>query len=278
MDLLIIIITSALLIPLVIFTSGLVRIVLSLLFVLFFPGYTLMAALFPRKIDLEVITRLTLSLGTSIALVVFLLLLLNLTPWGLQLYPMTAVLFLFTGITAVIAWLRRKRFTPDQRFDPTLNLKSATISRFWTDKSYIDRALSALLAVAIIVVIGTLGFVIARPIAGEDFTEFYLLDLEKKVEYYPSELAVGEAGEVIVGIINREGETTVYNVEIVLDGEKTDDIGPINLGQAEKWEQGVTFTPTRDGLDQKVEFLLYKDNLELYQTLHLWIDVSGDAI
>ena len=39
MDLLIIIITSALLIPLAIFTSGLVRIVIGLLFVLFFPGY-----------------------------------------------------------------------------------------------------------------------------------------------------------------------------------------------------------------------------------------------
>ena len=69
-----------------------------------------------------------------------------------------------------------------------------------------------------------------------------------------------------------------YNVEIVLDGEKTDDIGPINLEQAEKWEQGVTFTPTRDGPDQKVEFLLYKDSRQLYQTLHLWIDVNGDVI
>jgi uncharacterized membrane protein len=204
---------------------------------------------------------------------VLLLLLLNSTPWGLQLYPIVVVLFLFTGTTAVIAWLRRRKFVPEERFEPTLNLKSATIFRFWTERRHLDRALSALLGVAIIGVIGTLGFVIARPIAGENFTEFYLLDLDKKVEYYPSELAVGEAGEVIVGIINREGEATVYNVEIMLDGEKTDDIGPINLGQAEKWEQELTFTPTRDGPDQKVEFLLYKDNHQLYRTLHLWIDV-----
>ena len=51
MDLLIIIIASVLLIPLVIFTSGPVRIVIGLLFVLFFPGYTLMTALFPQKGD-----------------------------------------------------------------------------------------------------------------------------------------------------------------------------------------------------------------------------------
>ena len=278
MDLLIIIITSALLIPLVIFTSGLVRIVIGLLFVLFFPGYTLMAALFPRKTDLEVITRLALSVGTSIALVVLLLLLLNFTPWGLQLYPIIVVLFLFTGTTAVIAWLRRKRFASEERFDPTLNLKSATIFRFWTERRHLGRALVVILTLAIIGTIGTLGFVIATPKAGDNYTEFYLLDLDKKATYYPSELAVGEEGEVIVGIINREGETTVYNVEIVLDGEKTDDIGPISLGQAEKWERGVAFTPTRDGPDQKVEFLLYKDSRELYQALHLWIDVSGDVI
>jgi len=278
MDLLFIIITSVLLVPLAILTGGLVRIVLGLLFVLFFPGYTLMAALFPRKTDLEIITRLAISLGTSVALAGLLLLLLNFTPWGLQLYPIIVVLFLFTGTAAVIAWLRRKRFAPKERFDPTLNLKLATIFRFWTERKHLERALIVILALAIIGTIGTLGFVIAAPKAGDPYTEFYLLDLDKKADYYPSELAVGEDGKVIVGIINREGEATVYNIEIVFDGEKTDDIGPINLGQEEKWEQGVTFTPTRDGPDQKVEFLLYKDSRQLYQELHLWIDVSGDVI
>lgn len=47
--------------------------------------------------------------------------------------------------------------------------------------------------------------------------------------------------------------------------------------KAEKWEQRVSFTPTRDEPDQKVEFLLYKDNRQLYQSLHLWIDIKGDA-
>jgi uncharacterized membrane protein len=278
MELLLIIIASALLIPLAIFTDGPVRIVLGLLFVLFFPGYTLMAALFPRKTGLETITRLALSVGTSIALVVIFLLLLNATPWGIQLYPNLAVLFLFTVAMAVIAWRRRRSFAPGERFDPAANFKPSVLARFWNEKGYLDQALSTFLVLAIIGVIGTLGFVIAKPMAGGNFTEFYLLDTERKADYYPSELAIGEEGEVIIGIVNREDGTEVYNVEIVLDGEKTSEIGPINLAQEEKWEQEVSFTPARAGPGQKVEFRLYKESRQLYRTLQLWIDVNGETI
>ena len=273
MDLIIIFITSLLLIPLAVFTDGLVRIVLGLLIVLFFPGYTLMAVLFPRKTGMEVITRLALSVATSIVLLVVFLLILDATPWGIQLYPTLIFLVLFTGTAAVIAWWRRKRFDPEECFNPAFS-KLAGLSRFWTEKNRLDRALSGLLAVTIIGVIGTLSFVVASPMAGENYTEFYLLDLEYKVEYYPGELALGEEGEIIIGIVNREHETTIYSVEIVLDGEKLNEMGPINLEQEETWEQGITFTPTRAGTAQKVEFLLYKDNRQLYRTLHIWIDVS----
>ena len=127
MELLIIIITSALLIPLAVFTSGLAREVLGLLFVLFFPGYTLMAALFPRKTGPEAITRLALSVGMSIALVIILLLVLNATPWGIELTPILVFVFLFTAVMASIALWRRRRFDPGERFNPTVKLKPALV-------------------------------------------------------------------------------------------------------------------------------------------------------
>lgn len=277
MELLIIILASILMIPLAVFTDGVARIVLGLFFILFFPGYTLITALFPRKTDLEAVARLAFSLGASLALAAILLLILHFLPWGIQLYSALIIFFIFTGVTGGIAWRRRLRFDPAERFDPLRNIKAENLFRFWTEKVGRDRVLVAVLAVALIGTMTSIGVVVGASRAGDSYTEFYLLDMEGKAKYYPAELAVGEAGEVIIGIINREGQPATYSVEIVFDGQKIDEIGPIYLSQDEKWEEGVTFTPARTGQQQKVEFLLYRDEGQLYRTLHLWIDVSTPA-
>ncbi|NOQ34054.1 MAG: DUF1616 domain-containing protein, partial [Methanosarcinales archaeon] len=62
-----------------------VRVVLGLLLVLFLPGYSLIAALFPGKDDLDGIERIALSFGLSIAVVPLLGLGLNYTQYGIRL-------------------------------------------------------------------------------------------------------------------------------------------------------------------------------------------------
>ena len=71
-----------------------VRIPLGLVMVLFVPGYTLIAALFPKKADLEGIERTALAFGLSIAVVPLIGLGLNYTPWGIRLEPV-----LFSGVS-----------------------------------------------------------------------------------------------------------------------------------------------------------------------------------
>ena len=138
-----------------------------------------------------------------------------------------------------------------------------------------NRVLSIILVITIMGALGALGYVIATPKVGEMFTEFQVLGLEGKATDYPRELKVGEEGKVIVGIINREHETVSYRMEVRIDGVRNNQVGPLELGNDEKWEEIVSFTPDRAGDNQKVEFLLYKNGEnEPYLKLHLWVNVT----
>jgi uncharacterized membrane protein len=89
------------------FPSNILRIILGAPFLLFFPGYTLVTALFSKKEGLDGIERVLLSLVMSIVVVLFLGLILNYTPWGIRPEPILYSTALFIFITSVIAWLRR---------------------------------------------------------------------------------------------------------------------------------------------------------------------------
>ena len=93
-----------------------VRVLLGLLLVLFLPGYSLIAALFPRRDDLDSIERIALSFGLSIAVVPLIGLALNYTPFGIRLVPVLAGLSVFTILLAVAAGVRRLRLPEGGRF------------------------------------------------------------------------------------------------------------------------------------------------------------------
>ncbi len=79
------------------------------------------------------------------------------------------------------------------------------------------------------------------------FTEFYVLDPGGKAEDYPTNLKIGEEGEVIIGIVNHEYTNSSYHLEVRLNGNGT-----------------------------VISFLLYKGGgKEIYRLLHLWLDVKG---
>lgn len=200
---------------------------------------------------------------------------LNFTPWGIRLYPIMISLLLFIAIMVIIAWYRRKRLPPDERFEIKFGLPFTSLSRSWTSQRQLNKLLSILLAIAIIGAVGILIYSVAVPRVGERFTEFYLLNPGGKAENYPHELVQGEEGRIIIRIVNREHETTGYKIELTINGQRVKEIGPITLDNEEKWEQEEVFIAAIAGPNQKVEFLLYKGtDTESYQRLHLWIDVK----
>lgn len=89
------------------------RYILGSIFVLFLPGYSLIKALFPTKVpiptsikELDSIERIALSIGMSLALVPITGLLLNYTPWGIRLTPITISLLALTLTLSTAAIIR----------------------------------------------------------------------------------------------------------------------------------------------------------------------------
>lgn len=264
------IISVLLVIIITFFPSNALRIALGLPFVLFFPGYVLSVALFPRRDALGDIERVALSFGFSIAVVSFVGLILNYTPWGIRIYPILIFLAIFVAVISIVAWYRRQRLTEVERFTISFHLNLA----LWKGQSFVDKVLSLFLVVALLGAVGTLGYVIATPKVREKFTEFYILGREGKAIDYPKTMKVGEPGKVLVGIINREQGAVSYWVEVRIDGAKHNEIGPVVLDHENSWEREIDFVPAQAGDNQKVEFLLYKQGQsKAYRVLHLWVNV-----
>lgn len=100
-------------IPETAFPAVYLRNVLSLVFVLFLPGYAIMKALFPSILpikmsneNLDNIERIALSVGTSVVLVPILGLIIYYTPLGLQIAPITLSMLALTVTTATVAVFR----------------------------------------------------------------------------------------------------------------------------------------------------------------------------
>lgn len=99
-----------------------IRYVLGTIFILWLPGYTFIKALFPQTQlpkpatglthtvqNLDTIERIALSIGLSLALVPIVGLLLNYTPWGIRLAPITLSLTALTLTFATAALLRENQ-------------------------------------------------------------------------------------------------------------------------------------------------------------------------
>lgn len=217
---------------------------------------------------------MALSFGLSIAIVPLIGLILNYTIWGIRLYPILIAITIFILSCCIVALGRQLRLPLQERFSIAFN---PTLPE-WAGAGRLDKALSVGLAVAIAAALGFLGFVITQSRQGEKFTEFYILGPGGKAENYPRELRVGEEGRVILGIVNHEHQPTSYRVEIDINGDRNRELRTGMLPHEEKWEQEVSFTPDEAGLNEKVEFWLYRgEETEPYfkEPLHLYIDVKS---
>lgn len=298
------------------------RIVLVLPFVLFVPGYVLVAALFPERgawstsgefdtdddarsdvrLDqggIDGAERITLSFGLSAVVVPVVGLLLILTPWGIRLLPVAISITTFTLFVTVVAAFRRWNVPEEERFRVPY--------RTWLDSGYAavfrpddraDAALTLLLVASVLLAAGSAGYALTVLPQDDEFSSVQMLaeddDGELVADEYPTELEVGDTGEVVLEIENQEDRSVTYDVVLVEQNVETDDDDvvlqdeqeldhlEVQLDDGERWTDEYELEPTSTG-EVRLIWLVYlgdvpddpsTENADHY--VHLWLEVTDD--
>lgn len=256
---------------------GPVRVILGLFMVLFLPGYTLIAALFPAKDDLDGIERFALSVGLSIAVVPLMGLALNFTSFGIRLVPVLVSISIFTLLMVMVAVFRRNALSEGSSFTvPFKEIFNGIKDELFTaPASRTNKILNIVLVISILLSVTMLVYVVVMPKEGEKFTEFYILGPDGMTDDYPTELSMGKEAQIFVGVVNHEYRTVNYTMNIDMR-DSTIYNTDMAISHNQTWENPVVFTPTMTGEDIKLQFLLYKDgNMSApYRSLHLWVNSS----
>ena len=95
--------------------STVVRVILGLPFLLFFPGYVLVAALFVKKEGRDNLETVALSCVMSIAVVALIGFGLNYTPWGIRLEPVLYSIAGFIIVMSAVALTRQARILKNKQ-------------------------------------------------------------------------------------------------------------------------------------------------------------------
>lgn len=292
------------------------RIILGLPYVLFLPGYALIAALFPEAghsppenpeseaadtDGIDGIERVALSFGLSIAVVPLIGLVLNFTPWGLRLVPIVIAVSGFTIIFAGVAVQRRQQLDRAERFTVPYNRWIADAkSELFRPESQADAVLNVLLVASVLLAAGSVGYAVAVPGQGERFSEFYLLTENESGELvaddYPTTFTQGETKSVYVGIGNHEGTEIQYTVvtqlqRVEVHNNSTTVLERTELGRQSPtvaanstWQTEDAVTPTMTGDRLRLTYLLYKESPpeeptidNAYREVHLWVNVTESS-
>lgn len=260
------------------------RVICGLLLAAFVPGYALVAALLPRRGDpdngnIGTGDRLALSFGSSIAVTILVGITLSVSPLGLALGPLVAILVGLTLVATAVGGWRRGQTPAEARFhvdtgDWRDRLRARTV-----DAAPLDRALTlavvvaGLLLVASLLFTGPLTGAIASATGGEPpsdptFTEAFLLNTsggDPIADEYPTELRQFETAELTVGLTNREGQQERYTVVVLAQNVENGTVVEQTelhrftptLPANTRWQRDHLIRPMFRG-DVRLQYLVYR--------------------
>jgi len=198
--------------------SETLRVVVAGAFLLFVPGYAVVAALFSRAGQLSLLERGVFSVGASLALVTLLGILLDRTPWGLELWSVLLGQLLVVGVLLAAAEAHRQRLPVAERAAPYVELRSL-LARVWRRRDAVgggSRAVEVLLVIAVLASVGATAYAVAVPLPSQQFTELSVTGPDGTAAGLPSNATTGETVELLVAVRNNEHERSSYGLQTQL--------------------------------------------------------------
>ena len=257
------------------YSSGTFRSAFALPLLLFLPGYSLILLLFPKPSTLHWFERIVLAIGASIALATLIGLLLNYSPWSIDIpslmISLLGVVLLFSLATLYQSNKSHIKVVDDPVEEvpsPAFHLTDFAAPRW-------KLGFAVILILLNIGAVSALIFNVTKEVPSEPFTGFYILTDTRFGGGYPTELAANTEAEITLGIENLERAVMVYSVNVMIDREIIGHEGPVTLEVGESWVNPVRFMPTTLGSDKQLKFLLSKgENTEPEQNLFLIVDIK----
>ena len=208
----IIILVITLLFPIIVFEypDGYLRKILTIPYILFFPGYLLTTNLFPRDYELNSVERLVFSFALSMASVPLIGFVINYTYYGITDTSILWSMYIFNISMSLIAIIRRR--TVMKAYYPKI---FTTAHRYFEEikRGNMSDVIPILLSVLILLSFSYILYLSFIPHNREHFTEFYVLDEEGNIINYNYEALSYGNNTVIIGIVNHEINDTKYYVK-----------------------------------------------------------------
>ncbi|AQL44887.1 hypothetical protein BV210_19195 (plasmid) [Halorientalis sp. IM1011] len=295
-------------------SSPLVRAVLGFPLLFLVPGYVTVAAAFPRARsgtlertgalgqvrEVSGVERAALSFGLSVALLPLLALAIDVSPWPFESPVRAGAVSGYAGVMAAVAVYRRAQVSDADRYRWHVGRTLASIRTALAGTSKRETVLNLLVAVSLVAATGAVGYALATPQDGEQYSTISILTENESGDRvagdYPTDLDTADDRRLVAAVENREGRETTYELVVVV--ERVDPSGEDNRvteravlsrGNATvppggTWYYRHGLRPVLDGENLRVSYFLYEGDAPATPTpesasqhAYFWVSAADET-
>jgi uncharacterized membrane protein len=285
--------------------GNVLRIVLGILMIAFFPGYALVSVFWPeaniRKssempVDssddaseahfMDYMERVILGFGLSIVIVSITGMLLHFTDAGITLNSIVTSHLIIIVLLAVVAVFRRRR-TP---IEAVFCLNLAYNNELPHDK--FENLFTIAIAISLVLAGITLAYSLSIPSVEQRYSTLFILNVNGTAGDYPTDLNASTAGTVIIGILCHEHNPTKYTILAGIEGangtseehnwNRTFSLNnttlisrTLSLNHQESFEEPFSFLIAQPGT-YKLTWQIYINDIPTEYSTHLWVNIHAD--